>query len=171
MVTPSHSHPPVSWLRQEQKGAFLSSVPGRTHCWVSPGTRRRNWAPYDSTSCDGYRRHHQPIASLLFPGWLFSYASNVFLGRTYMMSVIWNADSEREDSAWSLVYPKTTVRILLGPIKTEEVKAVPVGSDVSLKSIDAVLWIRVSTLTTSKHIKNNISMTFLFLSLLSLLLS
>lgn len=47
-----------------------------------------------------------------------------------MLFLMWNADSERKDS-------KTTVLMFLGPIKTEEVKTVPVGGDTSLKSVDA----------------------------------
>lgn len=57
----------------------------------------------------------------------------------YMMFLTGNADSEREDSVWSLVYSKTTVLMLLGPIKIEDVKAVPVGSDVPLTAVDAAL--------------------------------
>lgn len=56
-----------------------------------------------------------------------------------MMFLTGNADSEREDSVWSLVYSKTTVLMLLGPIKIEDVKAVPVGSDVPLTAVDAAL--------------------------------
>lgn len=62
----------------------------------------------------------------------------------YMLFPTWDADSEREDSAWGLTYPKTTVLMLLGPIKTEEVKPLPVGNDVCLKSFDVALWIRIA---------------------------
>lgn len=44
--------------------------------------------------------------------------------------------------------------MLLGPIKTEEVKPVPVGNDVCLKSFDVALWMRMSTLTTNKLINS-----------------
>lgn len=101
-----------------------------------PGTREENWVAQDSFPGVECIIRLWPVRCSLVDCFVVEFPIFPRV-RLYVMFLTWNADSEREDS-------KTTILMLLGPIKAAKVKTVPVGSDATLKSVDAALWIRIS---------------------------